>query len=155
MYPPKSTDCFIFGRYLVAPDTVAVDVTAQTLSSFYFSWKLDFSTRNSTFSTIEIPFFKIKTRFFQLAIMFFHVSVCTALDNVSVCTALDNVSVCTIYCDVYYYSVQFRVKMLTIKLTESTFELKKSCSISWSRIPSWKIDFSRKNIIASSYVIKQ
>ena len=53
-----------------------------------------------------------------------------ALDNVSVCTALDNVSVCTIYCDVYYYSVQFRVKMLTIKLTESTFEFKKSCSIS-------------------------
>ena len=72
-----------------------------------------------------------------------------ALDNVSVCTALDNVSVCTIYCDVYYYSVQFRVKMLTIQLTESTFEFKKSCSISWSRIPSWKIDSSRKNIIAS------
>ena len=43
--------------------------------------------------------------------------------------ALDNVSVCTIYCDIYY-SVEFRVKMLNIELTESTFEFKKSCSIS-------------------------
>jgi len=54
--------------------------------------------------------------------------------------ALDNVSVCTICCDVYY-SVQFRVIILTIELTESTFEFKKSCSILWSRIPSWKLEF--------------